>query len=109
MNASTDPASAFRAEFPDGPANTTPANMADLLSRMDPAKLEEARRPLTEEAPLDDPRAEVERLRAERDAWRGAVKKCIDSAKPYEDESGVVQITLGDFASLLALLSEVTP
>jgi hypothetical protein len=36
------PAQAFRATFPPGPANTTPANMADLLSRMDPAKLREA-------------------------------------------------------------------
>jgi hypothetical protein len=36
------PEEAFRAAFPPGPANTTPANMADLLSRMDPAKLREA-------------------------------------------------------------------
>jgi len=35
-------AEAFRAAFPPGPANTCPANMADLLSRMDPAKLREA-------------------------------------------------------------------
>jgi hypothetical protein len=35
-------AEAFRAAFPPGPANTSPANMADLLSRMDPAKLREA-------------------------------------------------------------------
>jgi hypothetical protein len=27
---------------PPGPANTTPANMADMLSRMDPAKLRDA-------------------------------------------------------------------
>jgi hypothetical protein len=29
---------------PPGPANTTPANMADMLSRMDPAKLRDAER-----------------------------------------------------------------
>jgi len=36
-----DAAEAFRAAFPPGPANTTPANMADLLSRQ-MAKLREA-------------------------------------------------------------------
>jgi hypothetical protein len=36
------PEEAFRATFPPGPANTTPANMADLLSRMDPVKLRDA-------------------------------------------------------------------
>jgi hypothetical protein len=36
------PEEAFRAAVTPGPANTTPANMADLLSRMDPAKLRDA-------------------------------------------------------------------
>jgi hypothetical protein len=49
-----DSTQAFRASFPPGPANTTPANMADLLSRMDPAKLRDAMEQINEKETEND-------------------------------------------------------
>ena len=49
------PEEAFRAAFPPGPANTTPANMADMHSRMDPAKLQAVATHIATGAPSPSP------------------------------------------------------